>query len=180
MSFDLLPKNVIKGKTSDGKGFEAFEYSFETYAILQLGNLFITILVGGLFCAISSPIILIMLLIQFTGRFNIVYLAIPILSGYFIYDCANGWLFSLLLSLFIGGKGLVLLTCMNIACIVVVCFMTLFGSVIYNYIIKTASEVSERYLILFFIIGCVFILSWFIASCHVNVDWIGLSPILKE
>ncbi len=180
MSFDFLPKNVIKGKTSDGKKFEAFEYSFETYALMQLGTFFSYLFVGGLICAIASPIILIMLMLQFTGRFNIIYLLIPIFSGYFIYDCANGWIFSALLNIFIEEGGLIFLTCLNISCVSVIIVMTVFGKSIYNYIVNKYNDATERYITFFFMMGVVFAISWFIASKNIDKNWLGVSKVITE
>jgi hypothetical protein len=180
MSFDFLPKNVFKGRTSDGKKFEAFEYSFEAYALRELGSFFSYLFVGGFLCAIASPIILVMLMLNFTGRFNIIYLLIPIFSGYFIYDCANGWLFSLFLNIFIEETGLIFLTCLNISCISVILVMTIFGKSIYNYIINKSNDAVERYVIFFVMMGIVFALSWYISHKKINHNWLGVSKIQKE
>ena len=180
MSFDFLPKNVFKGRTSDGKKFEAFEYSYETYAWMQLGTFFSYLFVGGFLCAIASPIILVMLMLTFTGRFNILYLLIPIFSGYFIYDCANGWIFSALLNIFIEEGGLIFLTCLNISCISVITVMTIFGKSIYNYIINKYNDPTERYVIFFIMMGIVFAFSWLIAYKKIEHNWLGVSKIKTE
>lgn len=180
MSFNILPKNVIEGTNSDGKSFRAFEYDFSTFATLQLISFFSYLLVGGLFCAIMSPIILVMLMLQFTGRFNIMYLTIPIFSGYFIYDCANGWIFSAFLNIFIEEEGLVLLAGMNVACIVAIIVLTLFGKIIYNTINALSQDVFNRYLIFFIFVGFIFCLSMAFAFETINEQWLGVTKIINE
>ena len=180
MSFNIFPKNVIKGETSDGKSFTANEYDFDTFATLQLFSLGGYLIIGGLFCAIASPIILVMLMAHFTGRFNFVYLAIPIFSGYFIYDCTNGWIMSLILNFFIEADTLVSLVCMHIACISVIVVMTLFGKFIINVINAATDDVFNRYGFFFSAMIIIFIISWIIASQHMNVEGLGLTKIHRE
>jgi hypothetical protein len=180
MSFNILPKNVIEGTNSDGKNFRAYEYDFNTFATLQMMSFFSYLLVGGFFCAIASPIILVMLMLNFTGRFNVLYLTIPVLSGYFIYDCANGWIMSLLLNFFIEADTLVLLAGIHIACIVVIAVLTIFGKVILNTINAISNDVTNRYIIFFIVVGFIFCLSMAFAFEHINVEWLGLTRIHRE
>jgi len=180
MSFNIFPKNVIKGETSDGKSFTANEYDFDTFATLQLVSLGGYLIIGGLFCAIASPIILIMLMAHFTGRFNFVYLSIPILSGYFIYDCANGWIMSLILNFFIEADTLVSLVGMHMACISVIIILTFFGKFIINIINAATDDVFNRYGFFFSAMIIIFIISWIIASQHMNVEGLGLTKIHRE
>jgi len=180
MSFNFLPKNAITGRTSDGKKFEAFEYDFGTYAVLQTGGLIATVLVGGVFSAISGLIILIMLMLQFTGRFNLMYLAVPILSGYWLYDCHHGWIFSAIVDFF-GGKGPLLFLCkMNVGCIAVIVFMTLLGRSIYNIIISMTDDANTRYVIFFVAMFVVFMIAYVIAGDTINENWLGVSHIYKN
>ena len=180
MSFNIFPKNVIKGETSDGKSFIANEYDFDTFANLQIINLVLYLVVGSLFCIIASPIILIMIMIGFTGRFNFVYLSIPILSGYFILDCAKGWLMSLLLNFFIEADTMVLFVGIHIGCIAVVVVLTFFGKFIFNTINSITDEVMNRYVIFFFIMGFIFCFSMACSFDYINVEWLGLTRIHHE
>jgi len=180
MSTNFLPKSVFKGTNSDGSTFTAREYDFETFAVLELGNLFIGLLGGGLFCAIMSPIILVMLMLNFTGRFNVIYLLIYAFSGYFIYDCANGWIFIVFLNLFIGESGLVFLTCVNIACIVVITVLTLFGKTTVNIINAIAADELTRYVVFFIAMGVIFYIAYSVAGQTVDTDWLGVTEDIKR
>jgi hypothetical protein len=180
MSFNILPKNVIEGKGSDGKSFRAFEYDYSTFATLQMITLGSYLLVGSMFCVIASPIILVMLMLTFTGRFNILYLTIPILSGYFIADCANGWLMSAILNFFIEPDTLVLLAGGHVACIVVIVVLTLFGKIILNTINAISDDVTNRYIIFFVVVAFIFCLSMAFAFETINVEWLGLTRIRRE
>lgn len=180
MGFNIFPKNVIKGETSDGKSFIANEYDFDTFATLQLISLGGYLLVGGFFCAIASPIILVMLMITFTGRFNVLYLTIPILSGYFIADCHYGWLMSLFLNFFIEADTLVLLAGMHVACIAVIVILTFFGKTILRIINGLSSDKTNRYIIFFTLVGFIFCLSMAFSFDHINTEWLGLTKIHRE
>ncbi len=180
MSFNIFPKNVIKGETSDGKSFTANEYDFDTFANLQLINLGIFLIIGSLFCIIASPIFLIMIMVGFTGKFNFVYLSIPILSGYFILDCAKGWLMSLILNFFIEADTLVLFVGIHIGCIAVIVVLTLFGKFIFNTINRITDDVMNRYIIFFLLMGFVFCLSMAYSFETINVEWLGLTRIHHE
>jgi hypothetical protein len=180
MSFNFLPKNAITGRTSDGKKFEAFEYDFTTYAVLQMGGLLSLLVVGGLFSAISGLIILIMLMSEFTGRFNLMSLSVPILSGYWLYDCHNGWIFSAIVDFFVGKGPLLFLAKMNVGCIAVITIMTLLSRTIYNTIIRMTNDANTRYIIFFVAMFVVFMIAYVIAGDTINEDWLGVSHIYKN
>jgi hypothetical protein len=180
MSTNFLPKSVFKGTNSDGSTFIAREYDFETFALFEVGNFFAFLLVGGLFCAILSPIILVMIMLTFTGRFNFLYLLIYAFSGYFVYDCANGWLFSLFLNIFIDTDGLIFLTCVNIACMVIITILTFFGRTIINIINAIAADEITRYVIFFIITGIAFYITYKIANSSIDTEWLGVTQKIKE
>jgi hypothetical protein len=180
MGFDIFPKNVIKGETEDGKSFIAKEYDFDTYSNLQMLNLIYVLVVGSLFCSIAAPLILLFILFNFTGKFNLMYLAIPILGGYFIYDCANGWIMSLLLNFFIDEKGLLVLVGINITCLIIIGILTVFGSVIVSIINVIAADKATRYLFFFILVGVLAYFTYSSLSKDLNVEWLGLTKIHRE
>lgn len=177
MSFNILPKNAITGRTSSGEKFEAFEYDFGTYAVLQVGSLLATLLVGGLFSAVSGFIVMIMMLVLFNGRFNIISLAVPILSGFWLYDCHNGWIFSAFLNIFVGSEGLIFLSCVNAACIVVITFIVVLGPLIVKTINSLSNDVTTRYVIFFIGVTILFVKAYFIAAKHIDINWLGVTHI---
>ncbi len=180
MSFDFLPKNIITGKTSDGKKFTAKEYDFGTYTLMQIPGLIGALLVGGLFSAISGIVTLGMLMVEFTGRFNLMYLAVPILSGFWLYDCHHGWIFSAIIDFFLGKGVLIFLCKVNIGCIVGVILMTLFGKTIYNTIIGMSDDIDTRYIIFFVGMIIVIAITYFIVGDNINENWLGVSHIYKN
>jgi len=177
MGFNILPKNAITGKTSSGEKFTAFEYDFGTYAVLQIGSLLATVLIGGLFSAVSGFIILIMMIALFNGRFNPISLAIPILSGFWLYDCHHGWIFSAFLNIFVGSDGLIFLSCMNAACIVVITFMILLGPSIVRVITWASDDVTTRYVIFGILMLTIFLIAYNIAGDTIDVNWLGVTHI---
>jgi len=175
MGFDLLPKNVFVGKDSSGKKFEFFEYDFGTYAIMHIGSIFATLFIGGFFSAIASFIILIMLMIHFNGRFNPISITIPILSAYWLYDCHHNWIISAIVGFFVECDGLIFLSCVNVACIVVIAIMVLFGPSIVRIINWVAEDVTMRYVIFFIGMAVLFLISYNIAGNHIDRDWLGVT-----
>ncbi len=180
MSFNFLPKNAITGRTSSGEKFTAFEYDFGTYALLQLPGFIGALLIGGLFSAISGPIILIMLMLQFTGRFNLMYLTVPILSGYWLYDCHNGWLLSAMVNFIVEKETLLFLCKMNVACIAIITVMTLLGKTIYKLIVSLTNDVINRYIILFVLMFIVFLVSYVYVDDTINENWLGITEFYKD
>jgi hypothetical protein len=180
MSFNILPKNVIEGSDSNGNEFRAFEYDYSTFATLQVINFMTYLMFGFLFYAISGPIIFVMLVLQFNGRFNPVALTIPILSGLFIYDCSQGWLPSTLLALFVDNEGLVFLTAVNVASIVCISIMVIFGRLIVYLINDFTDNVNTRYAIFFIFIGVIFFISMTRSYHNYDVNWLGLTKKINE
>jgi hypothetical protein len=177
MGFNILPKNAFTGRTSSGEQFEAFEYDFGTYAVLQIGSLLATLLVGGLFSAVSGFIVLIMMMLLFNGRFNPVSLAVPILGAFWLWDCHTGFLFSLFLNIFVGSEGLIFLSCVNVASIVVITFMILFGPSIVRIINWSSDDFTTRYIIFFVAMGILFVIAYNMAGNHIDVNWLGVTHI---
>jgi len=175
MGFDLLPKNVFIGKDSNGKKIEFFEYDFGTYALMHLGSIFATLFVGGLFCSISSFIILIMAMIHFNGRFNPISITIPILSFYWLYDCHHNWIISAVVGFFVECDGLIFLSCVNIASVAVLCVMTFFGPSLVRIINGMSDVVTHRYVIFFILMAIVFFISYKIGGIYIDRDWLGVT-----
>ena len=163
MSFNLFPKSVIEGRTSSGKTFRAFEYDFSTFINLQLISIGCNLIIGFLICSIISPIILIMIMLTFNGRFNFLYLLIPLFSGYFLLDVFNDWFFTMLLKIFISDFWLKILVIVNITSIISIIILTIFGEYIVNKINGMTKDLIERYIIFFFIMIIIITLTMKIA-----------------
>lgn len=163
MSFNLFPKSVIEGRTSSGKTFRAFEYDFSTFINLQLISIICNLIIGFLICSIISPIILIMIMLTFNGRFNFLYLLIPLFSGYFLLDVFNDWFFIMLLKMFISDFWLKILVSVNITSIISIIILTIFGEYIVNKINGMTKDLIERYIIFFFIMIIIITLTMKIA-----------------
>lgn len=177
MGLNIFPKNVIIGKTSTGEKFEAFEYDYGTYSLLQLGTLLSTLLVGGLFSAISGFIVLIMLMILFNGRFNPVSLAVPILSGFWLWDAHTGFILSALLNIFIETEGLIFLSKVNFANICVISVMVFLGPTIVRIINGSTDDIPTRYVLFFIGMAVLYIISFRIAGNYIDANWIGMTHV---
>ena len=180
MGLNIFPKNVITGKTSKGEKFEAFEYDYNTYSLLQIGPLIGTLLVGGIFSAISGFIVLIMLMILFNGRFNPVSLAVPILSGFWLWDAHTGFIFSALLNIFIETEGLIFLSKVNFANICVISVIVFLGPTIVRIINDSSNDIPTRYFLFFIGMAVLYIISFRIAGNYIDTNWIGMTHIIVE
>ena len=102
------------------------------------------------------------------------------MGGYFIYDCANGWIMSLLLNFFIDEKGLLILVGINMTCLIIIGLLTVLGDVIVRVINVIAADKPTRYLFFFILIGVVAYFTYNLASKELNVEWLGLTKIHRE
>lgn len=171
---NLLPKNVFKGTNSDGSRFTAREYDYETYATLELGNLIILILFGGLLSAILSPFVFIILLLGFNGRFSLMPLACIFFSGYFIYDANHGWLFMNVLSIIFDNDQMSFIYNMHYAILVASGVLLVFGTVIHKLICQMTTDVSMRWIIFLSAIGLALMLGYSKGKSYTSKqpDWV--------
>lgn len=177
MSFNIFPKNVIVGKNAKGEKFEAFEYDYGTYSLLQIGPLIGTLLVGGIFCAVSGFIVLIMMMLLFNGKFNPVSLAVPILSGFWLWDAHTGFIFSAILNIFIETEGLIFLSKVNFANICVISVMVFLGPTIVRIINGSTDDIPTRYVMFYFYMTVLYVVSFMIAGNYIDTDLIGMTHV---
>ena len=153
METNLFPKNVFKGTNSDGSRFTAREYDFDTYANLELGNLFAVVVFGGLFSAFASPILFIFLLLAFNGRFSLMPLDCILFSGYFLYDANHGWIFTNILSIIFDNSQMSFIYNMHCGIILGSLVLLFFSNTIHSTICSITNEVAVRWVLFLAVIG---------------------------
>lgn len=152
MSTNFLPKNVFKGTNADGSKFTMQEFDIEAIANIELFNFFGLLFFGAFFCAFLSPIVIVLAIIGFNVRFNIMAVIALIFSGLFIYDCNNGWLISLVVSFLADSSNNYQLidTLYNIhyGIIFVSLYLILFGRVTGRFIMRNSDDSIVRFLMI--------------------------------
>ena len=140
---NFLPKNVFKGTNSDGSRFTAREYDFETFANLEVGSFIVMLLGGVCLSAFVSPIMFLVTVFTFNGRVTVLQILNVLVSGYFLLDCYNGWIFLNLISIAFSDSTLTILVNINVAIIFVNLAFIFFGRYIYN-LISYGSDEDEN------------------------------------
>lgn len=160
MSSNLFPKNVFKGKNSDGSSFTVREYDFETYANLEFMNLLLMLFGGALIYGFISPIYFIFLILSFDGRFSLLPLVTIILSGFFIIDAKNGWIFTNLISIFFDNSQMSFIFNMHCGIISASVVLLAFSDSIHRTICKLTNEVPMRWILFLLIVSLGFSLGY--------------------
>ncbi len=129
---ELTPKNIFKGKNSDGSTFRVEEWDYFTLANLEMIGWICTLIAIALVGAFISPILMILCLFNFTGRAKLLHLIGIIISAYFLYDCYSGWLGLAILRIFLEDTTLNIIVAINCAALLCHTVILFFGIIIYN------------------------------------------------
>jgi hypothetical protein len=140
---NITPKNIYKGRNSDGSTFRVEEWDFATLSNMELGSFVITFIVCMALVSIISPILAILGVLAFSGRFNLMYVLSIIFGAYFWYDCLHGWMGVLCLSFFASESTINLFLRLNIVSIVVSSVLLIFGKAIANVVTDPITKYGE-------------------------------------
>jgi hypothetical protein len=127
---NITPKNIYKGRNSDGSTFRMEEWDFATLSNMELGGFAIAFVTCMALISIISPLLTILAVLAFSGRFNLMNVLAILFGGYFLYDCSHGWLGIVCLNLFASEATINLFVKLNIASIVISSVLLIFGGVI--------------------------------------------------
>jgi hypothetical protein len=179
---NITPKNTYKGRNSDGSTFRIQEWDFATLSNMELSGYAIVFVFCMALIPIISPLITILAILGFSGRFNFMYVLSILFGGYFLYDCSHGWMGVLCLSFFASEPTIGLFVKLNIASIVITSVLMIFGGVIADMI------TSSRNAVVFYVFIAVVFMGSFLMSGSVvpkekgwvkrNLDYV--SPQEKE
>ena len=183
---NIFPKSVFKGTNADGSKFTANEYDFSTYANIASANFFVYLLFGALFSGFVAPIVLLLSVLSFNGRFNMLYVLGIIFSGYFLYDCYHGWLILLLLSFICNGDTGVeyywfidLLVALNVGVLVTITALMVFGRPLFDWINEKIEDYHSKLAYLFGFVLLIFIFGCVKGNTIVNKDKDWVNKVLK-
>jgi hypothetical protein len=137
---NITPKNILRGRNSDGSTFTIEEWDFATLANLQFASLFVMLIFLMAIASIASPILAVLAIISFSGKFNLMNLLSIIFGVYFIYDCSQGWMSVLALSLFAKESVINFILQLNIVSIIISSFLLIFGGLIRYLIVRPVEK----------------------------------------
>lgn len=141
---NITPKNIYKGRNSDGSSFRVEEWDFATLSNMELGGSVIVFIFCMALIPIVSPLLTILAILSFSGRFNLMYVLSILFGSYFLYDCYHGWLGVLCLSFFASESTISLFVKLNAASIVISAILMIFGGLIRDLIIKPVTKYDEE------------------------------------
>jgi hypothetical protein len=144
---NLSPKSVFTGKGSNGEDVTMFEWDFNTWAGFEVLSQLSYLVVGLLLSAISSPLLLILCIVNYNGRSKVLYVVGMIISAYFIYDCNHGWLVMQTVNFMLGEGILSFLFGLNVATIILFGIFLLIGVRLHNFIEDLTPSVETRWVI---------------------------------
>jgi hypothetical protein len=115
MNINFTPRNIFKGKNSNGTSFTVEEWDFGTIANFEIAHLLVMIALGFAIGSVISPILLAISLIFFKGRAALLHIIGVIFSGYFLIDCYNDWIGIMVVYLFCDEPELIFIVALNFA-----------------------------------------------------------------
>ena len=143
IKMNYTPKNILKGRTSSGETFTIREWDFATLGTLEALGFLGMLIPCLIFSSIAAPILTLLCLLGFNGRFRLTYVLILLVASYFLFDCYQGWISLGALNIFFEENTVDKLVYMNGASIIIVLILIVFGKSISNQIMKPVNELDE-------------------------------------
>jgi len=146
---DITPRSILKGRNSDGSSFSVAQWDFNTISNMQTTGLLVGLVASLILSSIASPLILLFSLLAFNGRPNLGTILSALISGYFLFDCHNGWITISAINIFFTEPTINLLVSINTATLLISLILILFGKIIYGLLnspVKDINELDARYL----------------------------------
>ena len=81
---NFRPEKVFLGKHADGSNLRIEEWNYDSRAGYELAGSFMSIFAGVLFVQIISPFLLVLTILGFNGRANILNIIGVVLGSYFL------------------------------------------------------------------------------------------------
>jgi hypothetical protein len=155
------PEKIFIGKNADGSSFRIEQWDYDTRAGFELIGNFMSLFAAVIFVQIISPVLLVMCVLNFNGRANILNIIGIALGGYFLYDAYHGWLVTNFLHILLSESIINILVYLNAVSVVLHALLLLFSSVIYNTINKkfeTENKCEQAFLTFILVIGWIIVL----------------------
>lgn len=158
---NFRPEKVFLGKHADGSNLRIEEWNYDSRAGYELIGGFMNIFSAILFIQIVSPFTLILSILNFNGRTNILNIVGIILGGYFLYDAYHGWLVTSFLHILLSESIINILVCLNAISVVFHIIFLLFSGLIFNTInitFDTEDKCKRAFLTFILVIGWILLL----------------------
>ena len=155
---NFRPEKIYLGKHADGSNLRIEEWSYDSRAGYELASSFMSIFAGVLFVQIISPLLLVLTVLGFNGRANILNIIGLVLGSYFLYDAYHGWLVTNFLHILLSERILNILVCANAVSVVLHAVFLLFSTLIFNTINKTydtEENCRQAFLVIIILIGSI-------------------------
>lgn len=140
---DFRPEKIFLGTNADGSAFRIEQWNYDSRAGFELIGGCMNIFAFVLAVQFMSPIFLVMCILNFNGRANILNIIGIVLGSYFLYDASHGWLVTAFLRIFLNDTLLNLLVYVNAIGVALHVVLLLFSGIIYQTINKTC-ETEEK------------------------------------
>jgi len=141
---DFMPKNILKGRSSDGTSFRFEEWDFATLTTIEGIGWFIMFVMLMLFTSIAAPLITFICVVYFNGMSRLLNLISILIACYVLYDCTQGWFVSTVLSIFISENAANLVVMSNIAALLISSVLFVFAPLIMRLISRPLDDVKEE------------------------------------
>ena len=167
---NFRPEKVFLGKHADGSNLRIEEWDYDSRAGYELAGSFMSIFAGVLFVQIISPFLLVLTILGFNGRANILNIIGLVLGSYFLYDAYNGWLVTAFLNILLSEGIFNILVKLNAIAVVLHLILLVFSNLIFNIINKTydtEDKCKRAFLSIILIVGfVVFIFTDYVLTTH--------------
>jgi hypothetical protein len=167
---NFRPEKVFLGKHADGSNLRIEEWNYDSRAGYELAGSFMSIFAGVLFVQIISPFLLVLTILGFNGRANILNIIGVVFGSYFLYDAYNGWLVTNFLHILLSEGIFNILIKLNAIAVVLHLILLVFSNLIFNIINKTCDtedKCKQVFLSIILIVGfVVFIFTDYVLITH--------------
>lgn len=140
---NYTPKNILKGRTSSGETFTIREWTFEELGTLEALAFFVLLIAALVVGSVAAPILTLLAVIGFTGRFQFIQLLAILTGVYFLMDCYYGLIALAALKIFFEESTIDLLLLFNGGSVVISTILMVFGSSISNWITKPINHYDD-------------------------------------
>lgn len=146
---NIFPKNVFKGKNSDGTTFTVKEWDYMTLMQLEGASFFVTLVTAFILSAFAPPLLLLISIFTINGRVKVSNIVGIIIGVYFLYDAYHNWLGMASLNLVFDKTGITNMVALNIAALIGNVLFFIFNGVIYRWVLSDDDKRDSRIIIYF-------------------------------
>lgn len=140
---NFTPEKIHKGRTSSGETFTIREWKFEELATLESLKFFAILILASAVFSLAAPILALLAIYYFSGKFQFIQLLAVLAGGYFVYDCHVGFLSLIAVGMFVEESTIDWLLRMNGASVIVGGMLMFFSPLFMQFITKPVHHHSD-------------------------------------